>query len=476
MREKTRLFRSLLLESLETRTVFAGDSFDALPFDASPLGAQFSHFEVTHHYDSRVQTSTIVVRAVSRPLDLDFAGQQGNGRPENGKPSKPQDFRDFHDHDQVILIPEGEGPDSHSRPNDLPGSSPGRFDPPSRPSSGINLDRPSATLNPNNGVPNNSGPTATIPTTAISTTTPRPGTLSLPNASDFRTGEPRTSEPSSSPTSNNLTLLGGRAAPAVTLQSAVSQSHVLAVTNLSSFGTQWFGTADVAFDLSSRSGSELNNRLTESGLRDGEFKFTADSDGSRDTPLDPDLVDQAIGMASLDKLLSDLANKHRRRQAEEHTDREQANRSEPAGRSYRQNSRMAELQAVNAEGGLIALALNRDVAPTDLDELAKSLHRENRAWVASVGVFRTFESGAVENGEVQSGAMAATEIAVKSDRSKQTAQANQLADLAQGANSDVEDSATRFHPLLASSTVALGAMLFSLRRIRKTARLMYTKR
>ena len=471
MREKTRSFRSLLLESLETRTVFAVDSFDALQFGASQFGTQFSHFEVTHYYNSKVQTSTLVVKAVSRSMDLDSDGHQGDGHQGAGhqgagRSSKPQDYRDFHDHDQVILIPEGEGPGSHSRPIDLPGSGPGRFDPPSRPTSGINLDRPSSSLNPNNGGPNSGGPAATTPTTVISPTAPRTNTLSLPNASDFRTGEPRTSEPSSSPSSNNSTHLGGRAAPAVTLQSAVSQNHALAVANLSSLGTDWFGNTDAAFHLSSRSGGELSNRLSESGLRDAEFRFTADADGSRDAALEPDLVDQAIGMASLDKLLSDLANKHRRHQAEEHNVREQANRNDFSGRSRHQNFRLAELQAANAEGGLIALGLNREVTPTDLDKLAESLHREHRAWVASVGVFRAFEASAV----------ATTEVALKDDRSIASGQPSEIASENQDSGTVVEVNATRFNPLLASSTAALGAMLFSLRRIRESARLMYTKR
>ncbi len=453
MREKTRLFRSLLLESLETRTVFAVDGFDG----GSHLVTPNARIDITRYHNDGMQVSTIVITVAFLSRGDDFGGPWGG--------EVPPRFADFEDDHE--LIPEGEGPGPDLAP---------RPDRPSRPPNTTDLNPPALSFTP-------VAPSTNFPTILLSskpTTVPRIDSTP-PVASDAApsTITPSHNLPGGSLASGSLAntalanpSLTNRAAPTLVAQPANSQSSLLAASTLSALGSEGFAKADVSFDLSTSIGNDLTRRLTPSHLRANDFRFTRNSQSIGDSILEPALVDRAIGAASLDKLLSDLANKHRQHKSGNDSEREHSNRNEFAHRQHHQDSQSAEIDAAYAEGGLIAMTLNRDIAPTDLDALATNLHQENKAWVASVGVFRAFESSA----------MAVTEGARRNNGSSQTTQgANSLADrtefnVADMNAADLEASETRFNPFLASSTVALGAVLFSLRRIRHSARLMYTTR
>jgi len=113
-----------------------------------------------------------------------------------------------------------------------------------------------------------------------------------------------------------------------------------------------------------------------------------------------------------------------------------------------------------ADGGLIAIALNRDLAIHELGEIAGDDSSENKAWTANVGIFRAFENGA----------LAATHYAGLSNRTARNADLLE----AEVSSPDVEAevSSTPMHPLLTSSSAALGVLLVGLRRFRKSTRRM----
>jgi hypothetical protein len=111
---------------------------------------------------------------------------------------------------------------------------------------------------------------------------------------------------------------------------------------------------------------------------------------------------------------------------------------------------------------MIALALNRDITLSELEDISEDARSENKAWIANVGIFRAFENGAV----------AATEYSGLTNRVGRNTNSNSTN--AELAESEAEVANTQLHPLLASTSAALGAMVFGLRRMRKSSLLMFT--
>ncbi len=119
------------------------------------------------------------------------------------------------------------------------------------------------------------------------------------------------------------------------------------------------------------------------------------------------------------------------------------------------------------EGGMIALTLNREASVQDFNELSDDIRNENVAWMASLGIIRSFESGGLATTEISGLINRTVQTPSHVDASTKRA-TDDLVEL------ELERAPTRLQPLLASSSIALGAMLFGLRRVRKTVQLQFT--
>ena len=217
------------------------------------------------------------------------------------------------------------------------------------------------------------------------------------------------------------------------------------------------------FDFSTRLGiaGERPSAASIASQRVDEFQFTRPQaiPSPSETLFDQAMAERSASVESLENLLSGLAENHRRSRVHNGFETNTNSRNE---QGWRPDANSAEVAF--AEGGMIALALNRDVALSELEDISEDARSENIAWIANVGVFRALEYGAV----------AATENAGVTNRAGRTEESSSTtAELAE-VEGEVADS--RLHPLLASSSAALGAVIFGLRRIRKSTTLMFTSR
>ncbi len=181
-----------------------------------------------------------------------------------------------------------------------------------------------------------------------------------------------------------------------------------------------------------------------------------------DSIVDENLLERAAAVESLETLLSNLAENHRRKQsqAEFNVDKPLTRNDE----SWRTESSDAQVEMAFADGGMISLALNRDVALSELEDVSDVARSENRAWVANVGIFRAFEGGAV----------AATEYAGLTNRISKNAEAR--SSTAELSEVEAEVANSQLHPLLASTSAIVGGLMLGLRRMRKATPLMHTLR
>ncbi len=449
MREKNRLSRSLRLESLETRTVFSVDGFDEAPRSVV-LTPQIT---VKHYHSASVQFTAIWISTFPK-REVDF------GSPRNG--SNPPDLRDFHD-DHGLPSPEGEPSSNGAIPRPVAPVAPTQSRPDSiqRPTNGITLEKPNVAIIP--------PPNPTVDLAAKPTSVTR---VNSPTRAAGDIGPTSINQLSNLLNSGTSVLLANKSTPTIAPQPATSPLSSFGTPNLSVLGASNFSMPEALFDFSARAGGELSNRLSLGNLPNDDFKFSQPILRSSDSTLAADLVDRAMvdggqGTASLDKLLSLLANRHRQSQFRSEPESVGSISRFEAVQKHLQNSEIAEWEAAYDGGGMIALALNRDLTPSDLDELAKSVHRENSAWVASVGIFRALETVSSDT----------TEPAVQNELADLDSKLGTGTELGGPANSDAttDTADTRFHPAIASSTALVGAVLLSLRRIRKSARLQYTR-
>ncbi len=452
MRQKMKAFRSLLLESLENRSLLAAVGFD----DAWQFTQHDTRIELRYVQVDRAQVGAIFVN-VSPTTQL-----QWKLRPA-GRPSA------FDVENTFEIEPEGEPPAFiHPPRTSEPGVVPvppqhANPHPPEKPT-----DPGSASKGPDRAtlaVPNLAHPTLSILQTIgsngsrLTNQTP-PREISLTGTSAGNIQPPYT--PIVAPSINN---------------SVNSQSNQAGSSSLANAVRDVFNSSQVTFDFSvSERGNDSFASVISNNATDATFRFSrsglSQNDGNSvksdaaNRILDQALAAQVAGKASLEGLLSDLAEDHYRSRSSQAFDANQPSSQFDSRRhtDFENNSDVAELAF--AGGGLIALALNRDSGPMDLAQVAEDVHRENRTWVANVGVYREFENAAIAATD-----FVATRFSGAISRSTRTAAFTEDTNRSQ---TEVGDA--KVHPLLASSTAALGVMLFSLRRVRKNVRLMYTKR
>ncbi len=173
----------------------------------------------------------------------------------------------------------------------------------------------------------------------------------------------------------------------------------------------------------------------------------------------------------LERLLADLAEHHHREQIESHGTAGLQNargRYSPASTAALDAFWGLDGAALNPiEGGMLDLVIHRDDARQNLSEVADDVRNENLAWMANVGIIRSLESGAVATTEYS--AVTNRLAQLQPSISPKVKLSNDEA-----AEVDTKEAPTRLHPLLASSSVALGAMLLGLRRVRKSVQLRFT--
>ncbi len=107
-----------------------------------------------------------------------------------------------------------------------------------------------------------------------------------------------------------------------------------------------------------------------------------------------------VGREMLEQLLADLTENHQRERTE--STRMATEKSPPS------LTRTIDSVAVDAvyellgpvEGGMIALTLNREASVQDFNELSDDIRNENVAWMASLGIIRSFERGGLATTEI----------------------------------------------------------------------------
>ena len=448
MREKAKLFRALLLEPLELRAVFSADGLVVWQCVQPSSDVEYAQLHLPHT-DHTLATGDIVL---SNDLQAGIqAGHRSRG------PSQHKHVFDI-EFDMPLPPAEGEG-----RPHDdaarfnfnpLHANPPTRIpNVPSEPGIVIVVD---ALPNPSVFSP---------PREVIGGNIPRipadSGSLTNVTSRHTNTNFAENSSTSSMtinrvPTADTRNFTVGT--PAVLTSISVTQAN-LAIQNPPAMSV---GTA--TFDFSTRLGSN-NFRSTAIDLshqRTDEFHFTKPLSLSRDSVIDPALLERASGVASLESLLSDLAENHRRQRTQNGFDANQPDAR--SGQNWRPEHNAASVEIAFAEGGMIALALNRDIAFAELEDNSEVARQERRAWVANVGIYRAFENGAV----------AVTEHTGLTNRTSPKSESQSIQ--VDWPEVESEIASTPLHPLLASTSAALGLVIFGLRRIRKSVPLMYTSR
>ena len=462
MREKSRSFRSLLLESLESRTVFAADAF----YDMWQGEHRESRVEITLLQDGRAQFGAIVIGPSHSIRTSEFTGAQAT---RNAWKVRLNDHYD--DHALNDLSPEGEAlplpPQFNNQLGFKPSANRGDDIPTlGRPVNQLPVNQsPTGSRNGGLGSPGFDSPLTNVTPPSSpqfnfniehSLGSSGSGNSSTNTVIIVSTNNRDSSNPSNSQSNSQSTR---SAAPSVTSPVTSPSASVVDAS------TTWLNAhsmtpSQTTFDFSANELSSQSVATSSRNSSDPTFRFSRPSVASVDRLFDPQLAEQAEGIASLETLLSDLAENHRQSRAQSHD----SNRPNSRFETQRKLAGEAAMGAIaRTEGVFIALALNRDISHSNLADLADEVNRENKTWLANVGVYREFENAAI----------VATEFVAAPNPTPRGTLSNSKSDLTQ-AEAEVGDS--QFHPLLASSTAVLGAMLFSLRRVRKNVRLMYTKR
>ena len=443
MREKARLFRALLLEPLECRAVFSVDGLDVWQCVHHSSDVEFEQLQLPH------TEHALATGALDRSNDAHSgirAGHRSRGSSQ---------YRHVFDNEVDMPLPPAEG---EGRPQaDVPrfnSNPPPRI--PNLPSeSGVvividKLPNPIVFSPPRDLIRDN------VPRVPVNS-----GSLTEVTSRHTNTNFAENSSTSSMtinrvPTADTRNFTVGT--PAVLTSISVTQAN-LATQNLPAMSV---GTA--TFDFSARLGSDTD-RSTVSGLshhRMDEFHVTKPPSLPKDSIIDSALLERATGVASLENLLSDLAENHRRHRTQNGFD---ANQSESRSeQNWRPEQSATSVAIAFAEGGMIALALNRDIAFAELEDTSEVARGESRAWVANVGIYRAFANGAV----------AATEHAGLTNRISPKSESRSTN--VDWLDVESEIAKTQLNPLLASTSAALGLVMFGLRRIRKSVPLMYTTR
>ena len=454
MREKARLFRALLLEPLECRTVFAAEGLDIWQCVHPSSGVEFNQSQsaqLLHTEHALATDGAVSSNAVHRGIQ---AGQRSRGTSQHGHVFDCE-------FDRPLPPAEGEGRLHADAPRF-------NFNPPSH--------IPNQPSGQPNGQPNGPRVLPNEPRVAIAVdAVPNPIVFSPPR--DLSGDNiPRAQVElggSNSGTSRLTTITGNNsidqvptsATPnSVSVTRVVSTSVSVAQANLVAQNFLAVSAGTTTFDFSAQPtiASENFTLLGSRNQRTGEYHFTKPPSLSADAIFDPTLLERATGVASLENLLSDLAENHRRNRTQNEFDTNQPNtRSE---QNWRPEQNATSVAISFADGGMIALALNRDKAFAELEDMSEVGLGENRAWVSYVGIYRAFENGAV----------AATEYARLANRisSNTDLQSTKI----DWSEVESEVANTQLHSLLASTSAALGLAMFGLRRLRKSVPLIYTIR
>ncbi|MDX1925887.1 MAG: hypothetical protein SFV81_05185 [Pirellulaceae bacterium] len=453
MREKARQFRSLLLEPLECRSVFSVDGLDVWQFTQVTIRFEFEPFQPAQYPRGEAASIGITQHDDSPRRNYENNGNK-SGRSSHGLPIHRGRFND-------LPLP--------------PAESEGNFI--EAPSAKL-VQKPSLDVKPNSDakpahVP--SQPPITQVLIVVDTVQP---SSPLPQIRDL-TGSDRGDNrsitiPNSISSGSGSFERAPRPQTPATLTSPVAAvnasvaSNTAAQFNLASPNST-VSSAIAAHTSSIELSSPIANaaeRVSTSGLAD-DFRFSRPLPAPSEAIVEKAITERTASLELLENLLLGLAENHRRVRSENGFDENGFDVNQPNSRSAvteRPETSMG-LEIALADGGMIALALNRDIAMSELAEISEEARSENKAWIANVGIFRAFENGAV----------AATEYSGLTNRMPRNAGSNSaVRELADG---ETEVANSQFHPLLASTSAALGAMMLGLRRMRrKSVPWMFTTR
>lgn len=494
MSDKARLFRSLLLEPLECRSVFSVDSYDVWQF--SDPNFEFDHSQPAQYPTSEFSNSDASLRGP----DNGFNGRNLNNvyfdrpveytnviyieiRAPRGQPMHHGRYEEL---DNLPLRePESEGPSTDSRPaviDSTPVQTPSTQTP-----SGQNLATQNSTT-PSLGAQASGSQSTNLQFQLLANQLSSQnqgskftGANNSPSApSQFREspvpGFGRLDVAASNNSANNIhpsanaqnSGAGTFTGPLNGLangsaNSAASQSSLVNPTLASLSSTSLSAASGTTtFDLSLRPrSSDMHSASGSVGQSIEDFRFSKPMMDPAESIFDQALLERAAGIESLDNLLSGLAENYRHGRAHNGFDADQPNARN--NQNLRSESSVA-VEAAFSDGGMIALALNRDIAFKELEEISDSALTENKAWIANVGIFRAFENGAV----------AVTEYASLTNRVTRGSEASPTSVELTDVESEVANS--QFQPLWASTSAVLGAVMIGLRRIRKSNPLMFTSR
>ena len=467
MSEKARQFRSLLLEPLECRSVFSADGIEVWHFSQSSLHFDVDRFQPAQYPRTEAaSTDSHVDSQWNRDLEhsSDFDGVKFSGRrSSHGSHGIGSSMNRGRFNDAPLPPADGEGP-SRDVPTAALDSKP-KFD--SKPVqiptrsidsiivvvsptlAGLIQSRDSGPANPLSRPQLDSRGAAEVDSLPNSnpTNSNPPGPSSFARVPTSPSSNPSLSSHSQIPAAlNSFAPLSG-ATGQVNLASASSQVSSSVASGLVS-GTATFDFSEKTDGLAKRWG--------------GDFRFTRPIPVPTVAIADQALGDQASSLESLEKLLPGLAENHLHNRTQNGFD---ANQPNARHENNRRPETSASVEVAFADGGMIALALNRDIAMSDLEELSDDARSENKAWIANVGIFRAFENGAV----------AATEYAGLTNRVTRNAASSASPQGVSEVEGEVANS--QLHPLLASTSAALGVVMFGLRRMRsKTAPLLFSSR
>ena len=468
MSEKARQFRSLLLEPLECRSVFSADGLDVWQFSQSSLRFEFDQFQPAQYPHAEAESlGNDMRKGDNLGHKNDFGGvKYYQGRSPHGSIKLGSSMN--RDRFDDVPLPPGESEDTSARTPSTTSDTKTSLD--SKIDLKPNLDVTTVQPPPPSGAIRililGSSATVGLPqshTTPLASGPTRtqfdlPGTArvdSLPTGNSTANISPGRVQPSLSqnPTSPFPTALNS----STPLSSTTSQTNLLSANAVSTIAS---GTT--TFDLSSQVSNGVEQADSLSKAWGDDFRFTRPIPAPSGAIVDQALVERASSLKSLENLLSGLAESHRRNRTQNGFDVNQPSSSDDPSRRPESST---SVEVMFADGGMIALALNRDIAMSELEKLSEDARSENKAWIANVGIFRAFENGAV----------AATEYAGLNNRVTRNAVSSSSPQ--EVAEVEGEVANTRFHPLLASTSAALGVVMLGLRRMRrKNAPLLLTSR
>lgn len=456
MRKTTRLSRALLLESLEARAVFCVAGHDVLNFAQPALPdearlfqpAQFQRSELrstngnkSHaidlHRDAQIGDTHIGQRLRESSqhrrhfeFDLDMPPPEGEGRPFDSTPSQANSspLADLFNQAREVGRPSLLLLNSFARPTAEIVS---RIEVDSSNLSGSNF-LSGNNLSGNNLSGSNLSGNSNGPINQLANGVAGSALLDrLPNAQS-----------------------AGNAMPVIATSSAVAQDTLALLSQPILFG----GTA--TFDFSASHGNNSEPYSSIDNQRFGEPQLSKARSSESDAIFDPSLTARGKEIDPLESVLSDLSADHGRPASQF-----VSNADLPSSRSdqgWREKQAAAPVDYLFADGGMIALTLNRDTSLRDLEEMTDEARNEGKAWIANVGIYRAFENAAV----------AATEYASLTNRTARSTESPANAEV-----SEVEGplAGTDLRPSVGFA-VALGVLTLGFRRFRKIVPLMYKGR